>query len=47
MLWIPNATITIVQTRPHPLATFKSCLSLDWDEAIISLLVGLGRFERS
>jgi hypothetical protein len=25
MLLIANVTITIVQTRPHPLSTFKSC----------------------
>jgi hypothetical protein len=36
--------ITVVRTRPHPLATLKSYL-FDWDEAIFRLLVGLGRFE--
>ncbi len=46
MLLVANVTITIVQTRPHPLATFKLYFPLDWDEAIVRLSVGLGRFVR-
>jgi hypothetical protein len=53
MLEIATVKITIVQTRPHSPSTFRSHSILaalvyyaGWSKAIVSLLVGLGRFVR-